>query len=262
MTGTVECPARYEYAGLFKTEDAWIHPVRTIDTCEIMVIVSGTVSVFEDDRQFTLNAGELILLRPGLKHGGWKMSEGTTSFYWIHFHASPEEISLLPEGPVRIEDPSHINLLCRQLLHIANAPGYPEYAVQAAFSLIFCELQGLSRRIQPGTRLVSELAEWIRINSCRPLSVAAVARQSGYHPDYLSSLFREAFHMSLKQYIAEQRMQQIRSLLLTTTDSIKEIAARLGFENGNQLMHFFRYHEGISPISYRNLYHRTHLNRS
>jgi len=262
MTEAALCPARYEYAGLFKTDETWIHPVRTIDTYEIMLIVAGSVSVFEEDRRFTLNAGELLLLQPGLRHGGWKTSEGTTSFYWIHFHAAREDICQLPSAPIRLADPSHMNLLCRQLLHIGNTPGYPEYSVQAAFSLIFCELERLSKQIQPGTRLVSELAEWIRINSGRPLTVSMVAKHAGYHPDYLSALFRGAFHMSLKQYIADQRMQQIRSLLLTTTESVKEIAARLGFANGNQLMHFFRYHEGISPISYRNLYHHTHLNRS
>ena len=55
MAEIVECPARYEYAGLFRTEDAWIHPIRTIDTWEIMVIVAGTVAVFEEDRPYTDN---------------------------------------------------------------------------------------------------------------------------------------------------------------------------------------------------------------
>lgn len=262
MYEAAQCPARYEYAGLFKTDEPWIHPVRTIDTYEIMMIIAGTVCIFEEDRQFMLTAGEVIVLRPGMRHGGWRMSEGTTSFYWIHFRQGADDIPSLPCEPVKLTDASHFNLLCRQLLHLANAPGYPEYAVQAAFELVFCETVRLSSHAQPGTRLVGEIAEWIRINSRRPLTVSMVAQQAGYHPDYLSALFREAFQMSLKQYIADQRMQQIRSLLLTTTASIKEIAAQLGFANGNQLMHFFRYHEGVSPCNYRNLYHHTHLNRS
>lgn len=262
MNEAAQCPARYEYAGLFKTDEPWIHPTRTIDTYEIMMIVAGTVCIFDEDRRFVLNAGEILVLRPGRRHGGWKPSEGTTSFYWIHFHAQEGDMPALPYDPVKPADHSHFNLLCRQLLHLANAPGYPEYAVQAAFALVFSETAQLSCRTQPGTRLVSEIAEWIRINSRRPLTVSMVARHAGYHPDYLSALFRESFQMSLKQYIADRRMQQIRSLLLTTTASVKEIAAQLGFANGNQLMHFFRYHEGISPCSYRNLYHQTHLNKA
>jgi len=261
MLTTTDCPARYDYAGLFRTDEEWIHPRRTIDSYEIIVDVSGEIYICEEDRRHTLRAGDVLVLRPGLLHEGWQPSSAAATFYWIHFRADPEALPPLPFAPTAPADAAHLLLLCRQLLHIANAPGYPAYAAQAAFALLFCEVAGLCRQTSPGTRLVSETAEWIRINSHRPLTVAAVAQQAGYHPDYLSALFRSAFHTSLKQYIAEQRMQQIRSQLLTTTDSIKQIAARLGFSGENHLLHFFRYHEGVSPSAYRNLYHRTHLNR-
>lgn len=254
------CPAVYSYSGLFRTENPWIHPHRVVDTYEIMVIVAGQAFIYEEERRHTLSAGEAIVLRPGLRHGGWRMSEGDTSFYWIHFRADAADLPPLPFEPQKIHDAAHLNLLCRQLLHIGNAPGYPDYAVQAAFELVFCEISRLSEQVRPSSRRVSEIAEWIRINSHRALTVASVASQAGYHPDHLSVLFRETFHMSLKQYIIDQRMQQIRSQLLTTADSIKEIAARLGFASENQLMHFFRYHEGVSPTAYRNLYHRTRMN--
>lgn len=260
MSRAISCPATFEYAGLFKTDEPWIHPTRTIDNYEILAVVTGTVRIFEGDCRYTLSPGDLMVLRPGLEHGGWQVSEGETSFYWIHFRPS-DDLPPLPYAPIRLEDPSHLNLLCRQLLHLNNAPGYPPYAIEAAFQLVFSEVAHLSNQEKSGTRLVSEIAEWIRINSHRPLTVFAVAHQAGYHPDYLSVLFKDAFRMSLKQYIVQQRMQQIRSRLLTTSDSIKEIAAQLGFASENQMLHFFRYHEGISPKSYRDLYHHTHLNR-
>lgn len=260
MLQSALCPARYSYSGLFRTENPWIHPHRVVDTYEIMVIVSGQAFIYEEENQHTLNAGEVIVLRPGRRHGGWKTTEGGNSFYWIHFRAEESALPPLPFEPGKLPDPAHINLLCRQLLHIANAPGYPEYAVQSAFELVFCEISRLSEQVRPSSRRISEIAEWIRINSHRALTVASVASYAGYHPDHLSVLFRETFHMSLKQYIIDQRMQQIRSMLLTTADSIKEIAARLDFSGENQLMHFFRYHEGMSPTAYRNLYHQTHMN--
>ena len=44
-------------------------------------------------------------------------------------------------------------------------------------------------------------------------------------------------------------------------DSVKEIAALLGFSEPNTFIHFFKYHEGISPTLYRNTYHNTHMNK-
>lgn len=255
------CPARYEYAGLFKTSDSWIHPVRTIDSYEIMLIIAGKVCLFQDSEQYELSPGDLIVLQPGLRHGGWKASEGETSFYWIHFRAA-EPLPPLPFSPRALEDASRLNALCRQLLHSANSPGYPDYAVQAAFSLLFCELTRLKNGESSESRLINEIAEWIRINSRKRITVESAARQAGYHPDYLSALFRATFGLNLKQYITGQRMSQIRSLLLTTADPIKQLASELDFDNENQFIHYFRYHEGVSPARYRNLFHHTHLNRS
>lgn len=257
-----ECPARYQFSGLFQTDEVWIHPTRRIDTYEILLALAGRIHLFEEDRQYTLQPGDVLVLRPSLLHGGWKKSEGETSFYWIHFHDASQPPADLPYAPHSVADPSRLHLLCRQLLHIANAGGYPAYAVQAAFSLLYCELRQLFKETDACTRLVAETAEWIRIHSQKRLSVEQVAQRTGYHPDYLSTLFKATYHLSLKQYINKERMNKIRSLLLTTSDPIKQIAAKMDFGSEEQLVHYFRYHEGISPAKYRNIYHHTHLNRA
>lgn len=256
------CPARYASSGLFQTEDKWIHPTRRIDTYELILMVAGEAHLFEGDHRQTLAAGEALLLRPDQLHGGWQESSGPTSFYWIHFYLSPEAAAALPSNPFQLSDPTRLHVLCRQLLHIANAPGYPDYAIQSAFSLVYCEFLRLCKRQDAGTWLVSETAEWIRIHSQQPLTVAAVADRWGYHPDYLSALFRTAFGVNLKQYIVEERMKRIRNTLLTTATPIKTLAAQLGFATQEQFTHFFRYHEGISPARFRNLNYRTHLNKA
>ena len=256
------CPARYAFAGLFQTEDRWLHPTRVIDSYEIILMLEGAGHLYEQEQRFTLHAGDALLLRPGRRHGGWQESAGRTSFYWIHFYLPEGNPPALPEGVQTIQDMPRLLMLCRQLLHIANTPGYPDYAAQAAFSLLYCEWLRLCGRQDAGSRLVGETAEWIRINSHRRLTVAGVARRSGYHPDYLSALFRGAFGRSLKQYIIDERMKRLRSLLLTTMAPLKTIAAQMEFASEEQLIHYFRYHEGISPARYRNLHYRTHLNRA
>ena len=109
-------------------------------------------------------------------------------------------------------------------------------------------------------RLVCDTAEWVRINSGRKLSVAMVADQAGYHPDYLCAVFRRETGKSLKRYINEERMKVAKNRLLTTELSVKELAGELGWENENAFIHYFTYHEGISPAHYRNLYFHTHMN--
>ena len=254
------CPARYEYAGLFQSSETWIHPTRVIDTHEIVLVTTGTVRLFEEDARWALHAGELIVLRPGRKHGGFQESHGETGFYWIHFGLDGPDT--LPAAPLKTEDSARMGTLCRQLLHVANAPGYPAYAAQSAFALLYCELMREAEGQKSASRAADEAAEWIRINSARRLTAADAAAHAGYHPDYLSALFKAAYSLTLKQYIARERMKLIHSQLLTTADSLRTIARRLDFDGEEQLIHYFRYHEGLSPTQYRNLYDHTHLNKA
>ncbi len=260
MNTVSACPARYTFAGLFQTNEVWIHPQRIIDTYEIILVTAGVVSLFEDETAYELHPGQLLVLRPGRRHGGLRESRTETSFFWIHFQS--DEPAPLPCSPIQPDDSARLNSLCRQLLHVANAPGYPSYAAQAAFELLYCELLRACEERKGASRLVDETAEWIRINSSRRLSARDAAAHAGYHPDYLSTLFKAAYALSLKQYIAAERMKLVRNQLLTTADPIKTIALRLNFQSEEHLIHYFRYHEGLSPTQYRNLYDHTHLNKA
>ena len=65
----------------------------------------------------------------------------------------------------------------------------------------------------------------------------------------------------MKAYINEERTKRIKGLLLTTSYPIKQIASMSGFDDYKEFLKFFRYHEGLSPSSFRKLYFNTHLNK-
>jgi AraC-like DNA-binding protein len=254
-------PAAYTYGGLFYTEDTWRHPSRVIDTYEIVYVVEGTVYLRECDTQYTLHKGDLYLLQPGLAHSGWQDSIGKTSFYWIHFTApSFLELNVQP-GLTCVPDHYRFPVMLRQLLHIGNAQEYPDYTVHSALLLLLGELSAAQARTRAqGIPLLASASEYIRINTGRALSVRHVAQYFGYHPDYVSSLFRKHYGLSLKQYINNAQVSAIKGLLLTTNLSIKELASQFGWENENEFIHFYKYHTGISPAKFRAMFVNTHMN--
>lgn len=105
-----------------------------------------------------------------------------------------------------------------------------------------------------------QTTEYIRNHIDTNLSIAAIAAHMGYNPDYLGKCFRRWHGVGLKEYIANRRMQQAKNRLLTTTLSVKEIAASLGYREENRFIKFFLYHEGISPTAFRTQYCHTHIN--
>lgn len=262
FSAPVSSALSYSFCGQFVSDDPWIHPVRIIDTYEVLMPTQGEVYMQEDGTDYHLMPNDLILLRPGVQHGGTRISTGRTAFFWGHFSAGALEPFALKPGLHTPPEPDRLISAFRCLLHVSNAPQYPAYASDAAIASLLAEVSASQAAAQSGaSRLAHEAAEWIRINCDSKLSVQEVARHFRYHPDYLCTLMKSAFGKSLKEYLCEARLQRLKTLLLTTDLSVKELAGRMNFDSESQLIHFFKYHEGISPTRYRNQYARTHMNR-
>ena len=252
----------YVSSGLFVAHDEWIHADRVIDSWELIYMLNGAVYMRQADVSYTLEKGDLLLLRPGVPHGGVQISPPGVSFYWVHFLVSDAAAMARFPTHMAFADGYRFTPLFKQLLHIAGAPSpYPFHAADLAVGLILAQAAASSADDMPQAALLKDCAEWIRINSDRRITVAMAAERFGYHPDHLSALFQKWRGTPLKQYIDEQRLQYIRNLLLTSNYSIKQLAAYLGWENENQFTHYFKYHEKMSPTQYRSLYVNTHLNK-
>ena len=78
--------------------------------------------------------------------------------------------------------------------------------------------------------------------------------------DYIGKLFKKAYGISIKKYIAQEKLKRARELLATTDLSVKQIAQELNYEDENLFTKFFVYHEKISPAAFKKQYGHTHLN--
>jgi len=247
----------YESIGEFRSEGAWIHPVRTIDSYEIMLVLEGRVFVREENRNYTLQPGDLLVLSPGKEHGGTEATTEKVAFYWFHFRTNL---------PVRakcctLDDTYQLRQLMKRLLHISNTPGSNPWEADAAGYLIY---EQLHRQIRgndlPGTQLLEQVKEYVRIHVRKRLTVRTVAAHFGYHPDYLGKVFQKHFHVKLKDYLCAQQLKYMKNQLLTTDKTVQQIAYETGYEDENLFTKFFQYHEKIAPSEFRRQYCKTHLN--
>ncbi|MDD6483142.1 MAG: AraC family transcriptional regulator [Clostridiales bacterium] len=245
----------YENIGEFHSDDEWIHPTRVISSYELIFVLSGTVYLFEDDKRYELHTNECILLEPGKQHGGYHISNGLTSFYWLHFRTD----CAMPFKTFVDADFYDLKYLLKKLLHMSRTPVYNTDALDAASFLIFSELQNLTS-FKSGNSFANKVAEYIRIKIDKNVSVSAVAKHFGYSPDYISKLFKKVFGVGMKEYISAERMKYAKDLLLTTNLSVKEISAQTGFADENHFIKFFNYHEGKSPLQFRNMYFNIKMN--
>lgn len=254
-----ELPVQYESSGLFVAQGNWIHPDRIISSYEIMFVLEGEVHIQEEEAVYSLKKDDLLMLHPARRHFGCRESKAPVSFYWVHFYTC---LPGLP-GLLKPQDSYVFHQYFRQLLHLVNTPGYPGYMADSLAGLIVGEVQYLQREHQAGgSSLAGQIAEWVRLNIDRNISVKMAAEHFGYHENYIGKLFQQAFGVGMKEYINNEKIKAAKNYLRTTNDSVKQIAHRLGYRDQNLFVKFFRYHEQISPTKFRNLYFHTHMNKS
>ena len=253
---------KYVYAGLFETDDEWLHPVRTESTWELICVTDGVVRLREGRERYELFKGDAILLEPGAEHAGYAKSEGRTSFFWLHFTCGGFEELEISDRLVRgFSGGSAL----RQMLHVSNTAGYPEYAADAFLLALLAEFSRASRERSEqcdgaAAKLARECAEWVRINSARKLTVSETARRIGYNSEYLSRIFKKIYGITLGRYISEARLRLACDTLCNTALTVGEVGYQLGFGSENQFIQFFKYHKGVSPTAFRGSSFNIHMN--
>jgi AraC family transcriptional regulator len=83
------------------------------------------------------------------------------------------------------------------------------------------------------------------------LSVASMAKVAGLTQHHFSRAFRSTFGLSPRDWILEIKLGAARERLLTSQDTVDQIALSLGYRSGSQLARIFRAREGISPQQFR-----------
>jgi len=96
-----------------------------------------------------------------------------------------------------------------------------------------------------------EMACFIAQNYTQPLTAEAISRHVGLHPKYAMSLFQRAFGTTLVKYITEHRLSHAQRLLVTTEESILNVAMDSGFGSLSRFNEAFRQALGCTPREYR-----------
>lgn len=98
---------------------------------------------------------------------------------------------------------------------------------------------------------INIILDYIDAHYQEELAVNVLADMVHLTPNYLSSIFKEAFNLSLQQYIMHYRMD-IASLLLANTDkSISDIAKSVGYPDSQNFSQVFKKLNGYTPSAYR-----------
>lgn len=108
-----------------------------------------------------------------------------------------------------------------------------------------------SDSIFPSCPRLSAVFEFIEAHYQQSIHLTDVAQAVGYSPAYLTNLSQSHTGRTVKAWIIERRMAQARHLLVSTAESIKQIADSIGYADAGYFTRQFRKLHGVTPQAWR-----------
>ncbi len=254
------------------------HPNRKqLGVFDLIIVTEGCLYIGEEQRQWSLTAGQSLLLLPDRYHYSVKPSEEATHFYWVHFHALGQWRQADTEAASFNHDAHHRQFLAHPyFLHIPQqwTLPYPEqafrliktlnkasgerqssafWAQQQTFEelLRMMDLRQNESAASPVVTLAEKTEAYIKNNYRSELTSVTLSETLNFHYNYITRCMKQVYGLTPSQYLAKYRLEQAKLLLLKTEWSIAEIALHVGYQNVPYFTSCFTAALGLSPGKYR-----------
>lgn len=229
-------------------------------------------------REYDFTRGSMNFFAPGQIHSWDEGKEQSDAWGWmLAFH--PDFIRKYPLG-TKINKLKFFSYETYEALHISDAErlllegimqniqsedsrSLDEYSQDIIVSQLDVLLNYAGRfytrqfrtrnSVEPDilVRLQSVLNKHFEDNKDRLITANDIASELAMSTPYLSDLLRNLTGMNTQQHIHAYLIERAKSLLLTTTLSVNEIAFSLGFEYPQYFSRLFKSKTHQTPIEYR-----------
>ena len=230
---------------------------------QLLYIAGGRVRLYDSGCEHELEAGNVVVYRPGEPQIYRHLSEYHTPVYWIHFSGTAAEAVLKQAGffdkwcfvgssdrivgyITGIMHELHVNQVGSELNCVSNM-----LAMFAELSKVRCALNGAD-----GEELKSRFkAVTVNMNlHCEDEHpVENLATRCGLSKYHFIRLFKQATGFTPHAYLTNVRMKKAEYLLKNTDMNISEIAMMVGYPNQMYFSRIFSKYSGMPPREFRRL---------
>ena len=265
------CPVKAQNAGLFISRGRGMHPTRVINSHELIFVKQGQLEMWEEDRTFSLEAGQTLHLWPLRRHGGLTPMSSELKFYWVHFELEDGDDDGTQAIPVvevpqvnQIRHPEKLENLFRYFLDEQETGTLNPYQANLLMMLMLVEVARASECAPEDAEVSNVVATrahtYIRIHYDSPISPGKVAQALGYNPDYLGRVYHKVYGCTITEAIQRRRVHIACHHLLESEMTIEQIALACGFSDPDYFRRIFRRYMQTTPGEYRNLFARVRVN--
>ena len=228
------------------------------DMLFICLTLAGRGSVICGDECHLLLPGDLLVLDCMEAHY-YRSESDCWKFLWIQIKGPAIHGLFRVSAPKGIfyrhmHDTSFIHDLYHRLIPLIENPtplGNIDASELLEGFLYRLARLSLSENDPPLPSVIHHVLDDIRDHLYEEITVEMLAARANYSVYYFTRLFKKHLGISPYQYIIDLRLHKAAGLLLTTDQSIAEIARTTNFSSIGRLSAYFRRRYGMTPLRYR-----------
>ncbi|MFD0670677.1 helix-turn-helix domain-containing protein [Cohnella sp. GCM10027633] len=256
------------------------HFERTFNVYDLLFVRTGTLYMREENTEYAIGSGDLLVLEAGKPHAGYRPCEEDTEVYWVHFlHEGGSRLvdnrqivwnAVLPAGTDADSSPRQyamylpkwakfdaalvVPVLDRMIAASRSLDVRNGLALHAGLTDLLVALQqGLrpESKASPSLLLSRKLEAYLRERAREPYADIRLEREFHFNAEYLSRCLKKHTGMTPTQYVHYWKIEEAKKLLAATSMPVPLIAETVGVSDYNYFIRLFRAKTGATPGQYR-----------
>jgi AraC-like DNA-binding protein len=257
--------------------NGWSYPMHEHMQYEISMLMEGDQIVVMDGKSYRQHAGDLLIIKPGVRHSSRQGESSEFTHFYLHFDTDDNLLNLMLQSCREPLFHAGSETAARVRPVLERLAGWAKRGQPLTFSermLLNSELfqffAGLGESlavnpealVQPdlrNTQLSYEIADKIKAMAAKSImmgtqeSISDIVKSTGISSSHCNRIFRQTFGMSPRRYLSNLKLHEAVRLLKTDLQ-ITQIAGLLGYRD---IAHFslqFKRWTGLSPVDYRRIH--------
>lgn len=218
----------------------------------IHYVYSGRGILKTENKEYTVNAGQMFLIKPNRLAYYEADSENPWHYRWAEFNGSmAEKIVAAFKEPVMDDDcEKNAGRALEKLVSCGNTRF--EVLMQKFWDFAAALTENAPEpRTSSSEEYIKKAELFIKNNVHKKITVSDTARHIGINRSYLSRLFAEHKGISPQQYILTIKMNTAAQYLKNTDISVADAAASVGYSDYHVFNKAFKNQFNTSPSSWR-----------
>lgn len=232
---------------------------------ELLYINEGNGQYYVRDREYIVQAGNLVICNSGVMHGEVPNRNNSMQSYCClinDLHIENLQENTLFSGdhnPVLYFQDGAVGNLIKSL-HEFNNSDERDFEIctmlaNALLNIVYNRIKKRENIIaynkKNNEEFAQELMKYMDANYAEPITLEDIANEFHISQSALSRFFKNEVGISPMKYITYRRIGEAQNLLENTNLSLGEIGSRLSFYDSSHFSSVFKKNVGVTPSQYR-----------